>query len=66
MGLEQFLVGLLICLVMAIVGSLLSLYMNWITNEDSIDGLGFWLMMILMSVGFGICLTYIGYMKGVL
>ena len=64
MGLEQFAVGFLICLVLNVIFWLISIFINWIS--DDCEGVGYALMMTFSCVGFGICLTYISYMKGVL
>ena len=64
MGLEQFAVGFLICLVLNVVFWLVSIFMNLIS--DDCEGFGYALMMTFSCVGFGICLAYILYMEGVL
>lgn len=64
MGLEQFSVGFLICLVLNVIFWLIAIFINWI--DDDCEGFGYTLMMTFSCVGFGICLTYITYMKGVL
>lgn len=65
MGIEQFAVGLLICLVLNVIFWIIAACINWIS--DDCEGVGYALMMMTFScIGFGICLTYIIYMKGVL
>lgn len=67
MRLEQLLAGTCICIIIAGIGTLLSLWLNWILDMDkNTDSLGVWIAMIFMAIGFGICLAYIGYMKGAL
>lgn len=64
MGLEQFAVGFLICLVINVVFWLIAISINWISDDS--EGSGYALLMTFACVGFGICLTYIVYTKGVL
>lgn len=63
MGLEQFSVGFLICLVLNVIFWIIAICINWISDDE---GFGYALMMTFSCVGFEICLTYISYMKGVL
>lgn len=64
MGIEQFAVGFLICLVLNVIFWIIAICINWISDDS--EGVGYALMMMFSCVGFGICLTYISYMKGVL
>lgn len=63
-GLEQLCVGFVICsLVLGISGGF-SFFMTWINEDDPLYG--FITAWLLMAVCFGISLTYILYMNGVI
>ena len=64
MGIEQFAVGFLICLVLNVIFWIIATCVSWIYNDS--EGFGYALMMTFSCIGFGICLTYIIYMKVVL
>lgn len=64
MGLEQFAVGFLVCLVIIVIATLIAILMNWLS--DDCGGVGYFIMMWFACIGFGICLTYILYQNGVL
>lgn len=64
MGLEMFSVGFLICFGLIVLGILLSLLFNILVDEY--DGFGFFIVMFFSLIGFGICLTYIIYERGLL
>lgn len=63
MGIEQFAVGFLVCLVVCILGTISAMLYNFIMDDDAF---GWFISMIFACIGLGICLTYIGYMKGVI
>lgn len=64
MGLEQFAVGFLICLVTVVCAMLFSIFTNFTTDHMDDDGFGYFITMFLACIGLGICLTYILYMNG--
>lgn len=64
MGLEQFAVGFLICLVMNVIFLVIAVCINWVS--DDCEGFGYFLMLTFSCIGFGVCLTHILYMNGVL
>lgn len=66
MGLEQICVGIIISTLICAVSILFGVYFNFICDELGLDGFGYFMAMSIMSICFGICLTYILYMKGVI
>lgn len=64
MGLEQFAVGFLICLVTVVCAMLFSIFTNFTTDHMDDDGFGYFVTLFLTCIGLGICLTYILYTNG--
>ena len=66
MGLEKFAVGFLVCVILCIIGKFISLFIGSLEEVEPNFEFGYFVVMNLALICFGICLTYIGYMKGVI
>lgn len=64
MGLEQFAVGFFITLGIAFCGLLFGFIVSFI-NDDGRD-FTFFCAWFVSTIGFGICLTYILYVNGII
>ena len=62
MGIEQICVGVVICLVVFIISSIFAAVLNSIHD----DGFGYFMSLVIVCVGLGICITYILYETGFL
>lgn len=62
MGIEQFCVGVVICLIVFIMASIFGAVVNFVCDDE----FGPFMSFVIACVGFGICITYILYERGVL
>lgn len=62
MGITEFCVGFVICLIISVIFVIFGCFLNWITDDEC----GWFMVTILSNVGFGICLTYILYSNGII
>ena len=64
MGIEQLCVGFVTCILVGAASALFSFLLSFIADEEYEFTL--FMAWIITSIGFGISLTYILYMKGIL
>lgn len=62
MGIEQICVGVVICLVVFIISTIFAAVLNSIYDND----FGYFMSLVIVCVGLGICITYILYEMGFL
>lgn len=62
MGLEQFCVGVVICLIVFIMEFIVGSVCSFICDDE----FGFLMSLVFVCIGLGICITYILYERGVL
>ena len=62
MGIEQICVGIVICLVVFIIATILAAVLNFIYDND----FGYFMSLVIVCVGLSICITYILYETGFL
>lgn len=62
MGLEQFCVGVVICLIVFIMAFIVGAVCSFIDDDE----FGFFMSFVIVCIGLGICITYILYERGVL
>lgn len=64
MRIEQLCVGFVICILVGAASALFSFLFQFMTDEDY--EFAFVMAWLITSIGFGICLTYILYTKGLI
>lgn len=64
MGIAEFCVGFVICLLIFVASVAFGAFLDWISIND--DKFGLFMSILLSSIGFGICLTYILYSDGII
>ena len=62
MGIEQICVGVVICLVVFIISTIIAAVLNSINDDD----FGYFMSSAIVCAGLGICITYILYETGFL
>lgn len=65
MEVEKFAVGFLVCVILCIIGKFISLFIGSLEEVEPNFEFGYFVVMNISLISLGICLTYIGYIKGV-